>query len=88
MKDSGMTDSAFFRFQEKAKDKMKKFTADFESELEEELIKKRFERSTKPVRKKSLWERLICWITKQNYWDITAAMKPQPVQHGQAHQGT
>ena len=64
MKDSGMTDSAFFRFQEKAQDKMKKFTADFESELEEELIKKRFERSTKPVRKKTLWERLISWITK------------------------
>ena len=64
MKDSGMSDSAFFRFQEKVQEKMKKFSADFELELEEELIKKRLERNTKPDRKKTLWERLISWITK------------------------
>ena len=64
MKDSGMSDSAFFRFQEKVQEKMKKFSADFEQELDEELIKKRLKRNTKPVRKKTLWERLISWITK------------------------
>ena len=64
MKDSGMTDSAFFKFQEKVQEKMKKFSADFEVELEEELTRKRFKRNTKPVRKKTLWERLISWITK------------------------
>ena len=88
MKDSGMSDSAFFKFQERVQNKMKKFSADLEVELEEELTRQRFKRNTGRVNKKTLWERLISWITKQNYWDITAAMKPQPVQHGQAHQGT
>ena len=64
MKDSGMSDSAFFKFQERVQNKMKKFSADLEVELEEELTRQRFKRNTGRVNKKTLWERLISWITK------------------------
>ena len=64
MKDSGMSDSAFFKFQERVQNKMKKFSADLEVELEEELTRQRFKRNTGRVNKKTLWERFTNWITK------------------------
>ena len=88
MKDSGMSDSAFFKFQDRVQKKMKKFSDDLEVELEKELTRKRFKSNTGRVIKKTLWERLTSWIIKQNCQDIMAAMKPQRVQRGQAHQGT
>jgi|TARA_B100002019_G_scaffold281869_1_gene286424 hypothetical protein len=59
MKDSGMSDSAFYKFQEKIQKKMKKFSADLDTEIDKEALKARFKRNTKPVeRKKTLWERI------------------------------
>ena len=59
MKDSGMSDSAFYKFQEKIRKKMKKFSADLDTEIDKEALKARFKRNTKPAeRKKTLWERI------------------------------
>ena len=59
MKDSGMSDSAFYKFQEKIQKKMKKFSADLDTEIDKEALKARFKKNTKPVeRKKTLWERI------------------------------
>ena len=58
MKDSGMSDSAFYEFQEKIQNKMKKVSADLDLEIKEEL-KARFERNTRPVEgKKTLWQKI------------------------------
>jgi hypothetical protein len=59
MKDSGMSDSAFYKFQDKIQKKMKKISADLDSEIDEEALKARFKRNTKPVeRKKTLWQKI------------------------------
>ena len=59
MKDSGMSDSAFYKFQEKIQKKMKKFSADLDTEIDKEALKARFKKNTKPVeRKKTLWQRI------------------------------
>ncbi len=59
MKDSGMSDSAFYKFQDKVQEKMKKIRADLDSEIDEEVLKARFKRNTRPVeRKKTLWEKI------------------------------
>tara|TARA_R100000005_G_C4847530_1_gene115660 strand:+ start:107 stop:307 length:201 start_codon:yes stop_codon:yes gene_type:complete len=59
MKDSGMSDSAFYKFQEKIQKKMKKFSADLDTEIDEEALRARFKRNTRPVeRKKTLWEKI------------------------------
>lgn len=59
MKDSGMSDSSFYRFQSKIQKKMEKYSADLDSELGHESIKERFRRNTKPVqKKKSFWEKI------------------------------
>ena len=59
MKDSGMSDSAFYKFQDKIQKKMKKATAKLDSEIDEEALKARFKRNTKPVkRKQTLWEKI------------------------------
>lgn len=59
MKDSGMSDSGFYEFQKRMKKKQKKFSIDLDSEIEEEALKKRFKRNTRPVqKKKSLWEKI------------------------------
>ena len=59
MKDSGMSDSSFYRFQSKIQKKMEKYSADLDSELGNESIKERFRRNTKPVqKKKSFWEKI------------------------------
>jgi hypothetical protein len=65
MKDSGMSDSAFYKFQKQIQKKMKKFSADLDSELEQEAIKKRFERNSKPVqRNKTLWQKIKGWLSE------------------------
>lgn len=59
MKDSGMSDSAFYKFQDKIQKKMKKISADLDSEIDEEVLKARFKRNTRPVeRKKTLWQKI------------------------------
>lgn len=58
MKDSGMSDSSFYRFQDKIQKKMKKATADMDKEIEQEAIRQRFKRNTKPAQKKTLWQRI------------------------------
>ena len=59
MKDSGMSDSAFYKFQDKIQKKMKKVSADLDSEIDEEALKARFKRNTRPVeRKKTLWQKI------------------------------
>ena len=58
MKDSGMSDSSFYRFQDKIQKKMKKVTADMDKEMEQEAIRQRFKRNTKPAQKKTLWQRI------------------------------
>jgi len=59
MKDSGMSDSAFYKFQEKIQKKMKKATIKLDAEIDEEALKARFKRNTKPVRRKqTLWEKI------------------------------
>lgn len=58
MKDSGMSDSAFFRFQYKAQEKMKKFSADLDSQIDREVREKRFKQNTKPVSKKTFWQKV------------------------------
>jgi len=47
MKDSGMSDSAFYKFQDKIQKKMKKVSADLDSEIDEEALKARFKRNTR-----------------------------------------
>ena len=51
MKDSGMSDSSFYRFQSKIQKKMEKYSADLDSELGHESIKERFrtERNSKNI---------------------------------------
>ena len=59
MKDSGMSDSAFYKFQDKIQKKMKKATIKLDSEIDEEALKARFKRNTRPVqRKQTLWEKI------------------------------
>ncbi len=58
MKDSGMSDSAFFRFQDKAQEKMKRFSADLDSQIDREVREKRFKQNTKPVSKKTFWQKV------------------------------
>jgi len=59
MKDSGMSDSAFYKFQDAIQKKMKKFGADLDSEMGQEAIRERFKRNTKPVeRNKTLWQKI------------------------------
>ena len=59
MKDSGMSDSAFYKFQDKIQKKMKKISADLDSEIDEEVLKARFKRNTRPVeRKKTFWQKI------------------------------
>jgi hypothetical protein len=59
MKDSGMSDSSFYRFQDKIQKKMKKATIKLDSEIDEEALKARFKRNTRPVqRKQTLWEKI------------------------------
>ena len=59
MKDSGMSDSSFYKFQDKIQNKMKKATVKLDSEIDKEALKARFKRNTRPVeRKKTLWQRI------------------------------
>lgn len=59
MRDSGMSDSSFYRFQDKIQKKMKKATMKLDSEIDKEALKARFKKNTKPAeRKKTLWERI------------------------------
>ena len=58
MKDSGMSDSAFYKFQEKMKKKMKKFSSDLDEEMLKDSIKQRSVRNTKPVQHKTLWQKI------------------------------
>tara|TARA_A100001515_G_C4539816_1_gene199826 strand:- start:684 stop:881 length:198 start_codon:yes stop_codon:yes gene_type:complete len=58
MKDSGMSDSAFFRFQDKAQEKMKRFSADLDSQIDREVREKRFKQNTRPVSKKTFWQKV------------------------------
>lgn len=64
MKDSGMSDSSFYRFQSKIQNKMKKFTADLDSELGQEALRERFSRNTKPVKNKTLWQKIKGWFSE------------------------
>lgn len=58
-KDSGMSDSSFYRFQIKIQDKMKKFAADTDKEVKRKIMEERFKRNTRPVeRKKTLWQKI------------------------------
>lgn len=58
-KDSGMSDSSFYRFQDKIQKKMKKFAADTDNEVKQKSLEVRFKRNTKPVRRKlTLWEKI------------------------------
>ena len=59
MKDSGMSDSGFYRFQKNMQKKMKKFNTDLQKEVDKEALAARFSMNTKPVKhKKTLWERI------------------------------
>ena len=59
MKDIGMSDSAFYKFQDKIQKKMKKATIKLDSEIDEEALKARFKRNTRPAkRKQTLWEKI------------------------------
>jgi hypothetical protein len=58
MKDSGMSDSDFYKFQKQIQNKMKKFSADLDEEMSNEAIKKRFIRNTKPSQRKTLWQKI------------------------------
>lgn len=53
-----MSDSAFFRFQDKAQEKMKRFSADLDSQIDREVREKRFKQNTKPVSKKTFWQKV------------------------------
>ncbi len=53
-----MSDSAFFRFQDKAQEKMKRFSADLDSQIDREVREKRFKQNTRPVSKKTFWQKV------------------------------
>lgn len=58
-KDSGMSDSSFYRFQNKIQKKMQKFAADTDKEVKQKSLEARFKRNTKPVQRKlTLWEKI------------------------------
>lgn len=60
-KDSGMSDSSFYNFQNKIQEKMKKFVADTDKEVKQQNLEQRFlSKVGKP--KTTTWEKLKGWF--------------------------
>jgi len=62
MKDSGMSDSSFYNFQDKLQKKMKSFSAKLDNDIKTKELQNRFSNSLKRVNKKNYWQRLKDWI--------------------------
>jgi isopropylmalate/homocitrate/citramalate synthase len=60
MKDSGMSDSQFMRFQKKKHERINKYIDKYDDEVRIRQLQKRF----KEAKKLTIWERLVNWITK------------------------
>ena len=61
--DSNMSDSQFFRFQDKLQKKMKKYIDDFDNENRIKVMKKRFK--SPAHNKKTLWENIKGFFNQQ-----------------------
>lgn len=62
MKDSGMSDSSFYNFQDKLQKKMESFSAKLDNDIKTKELQNRFSNSLKRVNNKSYWQRLRDWI--------------------------
>ena len=60
-KDSGMSDSSFYNFQNKIQEKMKKFVADTDKEVKQKNLEQRF-LSRVGKHKPTTWEKLKGWV--------------------------
>ena len=62
MKDSGMSDSQFLKFQKKTKERINNYIDNYDKDIKLKQIRDRW-KSAK-TRKKTFWERLTSWITR------------------------
>ena len=62
MKDSGMSDSQFMKFQKKTKERINNYIDNYDKDIKLKQIRDRW-KSAK-ARKKTFWERLTSWITR------------------------
>lgn len=62
MKDSGMSDSQFMKFQKKTKERINNYIDNYDKDIKLKQIRDRW-KSAK-TRKKTFWERLTSWITR------------------------
>lgn len=60
MKDSGMSDSQFMRFQKNKHERINKYIDKYDDEVRIKQLQKRF----KEAKKLTTWERFVNWITK------------------------
>ena len=65
MKDSGMSDSQFMRFQKKKHERINNYIDNYDKDIKLKQIRDRWESAK--TRKKTFWERLTSWITRESF---------------------